>query len=357
MFHDLRRHIRHTIQDLTDRINAGSGKSSATPPSDGSAPSSAPSSSPAAGAGLSWRWRVGLWSAVGLFLFSLVYYPVGMLMVHVVDDDPTFDVPAAEILPNQSRAVAMTAALINREVNVHPWVANDPFFMPGAMLERMPSFQQGIISALGRFAFELTDQIGRVRGSSKADANLQQAAGLLQYSGTVWFFDSKVSLMPTASSESQYRRARQALLDYNMRLASREAVFDPRTDNLLATVDRFASDLGSSSAQLDRLIRDGGFWSSEATRFYYDSKGRSYAYYQLMKALGDDYQSVIKDRQLQGVWDQAVASLAEAARLKPILVLNATPGTSWFPNDLAAQGFYILRARTQLREITSVLQK
>jgi hypothetical protein len=253
--------------------------------------------------------------------------------------------------------VATAAALIHREVDVHPWVANDPFFLPGAMLDRMPSFQQGIIGALGRFAFELTDQIGRVRGSSKADGDLQQAAGLLQYSGTVWFFDPKVSIMPTASSESQYRRARRALMEYNARLGRGEAVFDPRTDNLLATVDRFASDLGSASAQLDRLIRDAGFWSTDATRFYYDSKGRAYAYYLLMKALGEDYQTVIRDRQLQSVWDQAVISLSEAARLKPVIVMNAAPGGFLFPNDLAAQGFYILRARTQLREITSVLQK
>ena len=60
-----------------------------------------------------------------------------------------------------------------------------------------------IVQALARFTFELTDQIGRVRGSSRTDADLQEAAGLLQYSGTKWVFDLSTSLAPTATSEAQ----------------------------------------------------------------------------------------------------------------------------------------------------------
>jgi hypothetical protein len=351
MFRDFLRRSRYALDDALDRLTFWRG------PQGGDEPKVQSSAEPAVPGSFGARARTIGFGLTGLFIFALFYYPIGMMLTHVVDDDPKFDVDPGSLKPNQSHAVALAAALIRREVDVHPWVANDPLFLPGSMLDRMPSFQQGIIGALGRFAFELTDQIGRVRGSSKADGDLQTAAGLLQYAGNVWFFDPKVSIMPTASSESQYRSARKALLDYNTRLGEGTAVFDPRTDNLLATIDRFASDLGSSSAQLDRLIREAGFLSGDATRFYYDSKGRAYAYLLLMRALGEDYQTVIRDRQLQVVWDQALASLAEAAKLKPVIVMNAAPGGFLFPNDLAAQGFYILRARTQLREITSVLQK
>ena len=221
----------------------------------------------------------------------------------------------------------------------------------------MPAFQIGIVAALGRFAFEMTDQIGRTRGSSQADSDLQHAAGLLQYPGTVWLWDPSISLLPTASSQAQFRRARQALTDYNARLAQGQATFDPRTDNLLATVDRFAADLGSDSAKIDREIREAGFFSGEATKLCYEAKGHAYAYYLLMRGLTDDYQTVIRDRQMQNVWDQAVASLAEAARTRPLIVMNGAPDSLIFPNHLATEGFYILRARTQLREITSILQK
>ena len=65
----------------------------------------------------------------------------------------------------QSKAVALAAALIQREVEETSWPANDPFFMPGYALDNMPNFQHGIQQALARFAIEMADQIGRSRGS------------------------------------------------------------------------------------------------------------------------------------------------------------------------------------------------
>jgi hypothetical protein len=337
MIQALGRRMRHLYEDITDRFHYGA---------DAPAPGK-----PRRWPGLLWR------AALVLFVFCLFYYPIGMILATRIDDNLNFDVPSSELRPGQSHAVALAAALIRRETNTHTWVANDPFFLPGAALDRMPSFQLGIVEALGRFAFEMTDQIGRTRGSSQADSDLQQAAGLLQYPGTIWVWDPSVSLLPTASSEAQYRKAAQSLDDYNRRLAQGTAVFDPRTDNLLATIDRFAADLGSDSAKLDREIREAGYWSAEATRLAYGVKGHVYAYYLVTRALRDDYQVVIRDRQMQSVFDQAIASLAEAARLHPLFVFNASPGSLFFPNHLAAEGFYVLRARTQLREITSILQK
>jgi len=38
-------------------------------------------------------------------------------------------------------------------------------------------------------------------------------------------------------------------------------------------------------------------------------------------------------------------------------VFNASPSSQFIPNHLAVQGFYLLRARTQLREVTNILLK
>ncbi len=46
-----------------------------------------------------------------------------------------------------------------------------------------------------------------------------------------------------------------------------------------------------------------------------------------------------------------------AAQLDPWVVWNGYPDGFLIPNHLAAQGFYLLRARTQLREITAILLK
>ena len=57
---------------------------------------------------------------------------------------------------------------------------------------------------------------------------------------------------------------------------------------------------------------------------------------------------------------QVVTEASGGATLREItsaLVDALNPDGFLIPNHLAAQGFYLLRARTQLREITSILLK
>jgi hypothetical protein len=304
-----------------------------------------------------YRRRLWLWPVV-LAVLLLVYYLAGMAWLHEVDDDPDFGLESSAP-ENGSRSVALAADLIDREINTNRWVANDPFFMPGAMLDNMPNYQQGIIAALSRFAIELTDQIARTRGSSQMDADLNNAAGLLRYPGDVWIFNPSTSLAPTASSESQYRQAMTALRNYNVRLAQGNAVFERRSDNLLATLDRIAGDLGSSSAAIDQhLAEHSGFgFDFEADDLFYANKGRLYAYYLLLRELGVDYAKVIQERDLTASWNQMLDSFQAAATLQPWFVVNGAPDSQLLPSHLAAQGFFLLRARTQLREITNILLK
>jgi len=302
----------------------------------------------------SWRLVAG-----GLVLIMAVYYPAGMIITHTVDDNLDFAAPAADTPPGASQAVAVAAALIEREIQTHRWVANDPFFLPGAALDNMPNFQTGLIKALSRFSFELTDQLGRTRGSSQADTDLQNAAGLLQYPPNVWVWDPSVSLAPTASSEAQYLKAARALRDYNKRLASGAATFERRADNLHATLDRIALDLGSASAQIDQRIEGAGLFPYDLSSddVFYETKGRLYAYYLIVKALRADFDGVVRERQLDGAFAQTLKSLHEAASLSPLVITNGRPDALFFPSHLGAQGFFLLRARIQLREITEILLK
>jgi hypothetical protein len=304
------------------------------------------------------RLRRYSWRALlGLVVLLLLYYPIGCLWRHKIDDNPAFG--PGEVPPGASRAIAVAAALIDREVDQHGWPANDPWFYPDAPLDNMPNYQQGIISALARFMLEMTDQIGRTRGSSQADADLQTAAGQLQLPGTKWLWDWRVSIWPSATAEAQYRAAREALLSYNGRLASGNAVFERRADNLLGTLDRIAADLGSASAVLEQRIEthSGDLIDFQADDTFYNVKGRLYAYGLLMRELGQDFAQVIAERELKPVWDQTVDNMMEAAQLQPWFVVNGAPDSQFFPSHLASQGFFLLRARTQLREITNILLK
>ena len=295
------------------------------------------------------------WGLGAILVAALLYYAVGGFVMSVVDDDPTFQ--PAETPPEASRAVAAAAALIDREVNQHFWVANDPFFYPSAWLDNTPNYQRGIVAALSRFTVEMTDQIGRTRGSSEADRDLDKAAGLLKFPGDVWIYDLSTSFLPTASSESQYRSARRALLTYNERLTAGQAIFERRADNLLATIERIATDLGSASSTIDQHLAAARSWliDRRVDDIFYGVKGRLYGYHVLLRALGEDFAPVIKERQLAGAWAQMLESLRQAAVLDPLVVVNGDPDGLYLPSHLAVQGFYLLRARTQLREISAIL--
>lgn len=299
------------------------------------------------------RWS--LRGGIALLAAVLLYYPAGMIWIHAVDDDVKLSV---DTKPNESRAVAAAAALIERETDRNRWTANDPFFLPASALDNMPNFQQGIIYALSRFVIEMSDQIGRVRGSSQVDQDLDSAAGRLKFPGTIWYFDFGTSWAPTTPSEQHYREARRDLVKYNERLAKGEATFERRADNLQATLERIAADLGSASAVIDHHIEQGAwFIDFDADDIFYQTKGRLYAYYLLLAGLKQDFGAVIDERELGKAWDQMLTSLQHAAEMDPLIVVNGDPEGQFLPSHLAAQGFYLLRARTQLKEIANILLK
>ncbi|MFQ5954894.1 MAG: DUF2333 family protein [Kiloniellales bacterium] len=305
------------------------------------------------------RSMLGLMAAVVVAV--LLYYPIGMIWVHRIDDDPDFAAGEAQGPPDgASRAVAVAVALIEREVDAHRWTANDPFFLPSAALDNMPNFQQGVVAALSRFVIEMRDRIGRVRGTSREDADLKRAAGQLSYDGTVWIVDLRTSWWTlTASSEKQYRAARRALIAYNDRLAAGDAVFERRTDNLLDALERIAANIGSDSAVIHRHIEEhsGDLLDLRGDDIFYWTKGGLYANYLLLRELAGDFANVIEERELTAVWANMLASFRAAATLRPWVVVNGDPGGQVLPSHLAAQGFYLLRARTQLKEVTNILLK
>ena len=305
-----------------------------------------------AGRGLR-RVLIGLALLIGLVA---LYYVGGAIWVQSIDDDPTFD--AVAVVPESgSRAVAVVADLLDREVNQHRWVANDPFFQPGYLLDNMPAYQTGMVGAVGRFTTELRDRVARVRGSSAVDPDLESAAGRINYPGDVWIFEwSGTPVQP--SSESQYRRGLEDLRRYNERLAQGTAVYERRADNLLATLDRISGDLGGDSAALTHEVDEGtsNFLDFNADNLFYSIKGKLYAYYLILRELEKDFAPVIKEKNLQASWAELLISLQLGATLHPWVVSNGPLDSMATPNHLAGEGFLLLRVRTKLEEIMDILR-
>ena len=76
----------------------------------------------------------------------------------------------------------------------------------------------------------------------------------------------------------------------------------------------------------------------------------------ILTALEKDYDGVVQSRELGNLMRGLVASLQQAALLDPWYVANGSQD-GLINNHLAIQGFYLLRARTQMREITNILLK
>jgi len=126
----------------------------------------------------------------------------------------------------------------------------------------------------------------------------------------------------------------------------------------LATLDGIASEIGASSGTLQKRIAKHGFLiDAIADDEFYKIKGRLYGYYMILRELKKDFANVIEEKRLGKLYDDMLEDLEDGAKLDPFAVMNMSPdGLAW-PNHLAAQGFYLLRARTQLRETTDSLLK
>ena len=86
-------------------------------------------------------------------------------------------------------------------------------------------------------------------------------------------------------------------------------------------------------------------------------KGRVYGYYMLLRDVGTDFDAVIADKQAAPIWAQMMGSLKVAAEMFPFVVANGAQDGLIVPSHLSAQGFYLLRARTQMREVADALAK
>jgi uncharacterized protein DUF2333 len=284
--------------------------------------------------------RIGLVARVALIvvLALAVVYPALAWWHSTIDDDPGFTARLAK--PSMSHVVANTAALINREVHKHGWTANAPWFSPNALLDDMPNYQTGIIEALATVVHGLNDR--------HADQDLQGATDLLHYRPDAWLWNS---------SGSQYRMAARNLRDYNKQLGAGQTAFDRSAGALQVLLDRIVSDLDASAQRIGTHLDTASGWpfDSVSDDVFYNAKGRLYAYEIVLDGAGADFGPVIAQRGLTGQWSAMMASLRSGAGMRPWMVMNGAPGASLFGCTLCGEGFYLLRARDEMRAIRDTL--
>ncbi|MCY6379512.1 DUF2333 family protein [Hoeflea prorocentri] len=268
---------------------------------------------------------------------------------------------------SRSVIVDVTADLIDFNVDQNAWISSTLLYKAGffgvpwdstPFLDNKASFQRGVHQAVQRTAIELVDTLGRVRGTSQVDPDLDRARGRIQYDQYTWYF-SLSPFGPLAPTPAAFREGRDKLRAFNDRLESCDAVFDARADNLISFIDRIAKDIGSTSAALrDRsAASNAGWFDTRADNQFWFTYGQLYAYYGILKAAHADFADVIESRQLEDVWTTMEDQLRKTLDLNPVIVSNGREDGWIMPSHLATVGFYLLRVRSNLVEVRSILDR
>lgn len=273
--------------------------------------------------------------------------------------------PAAGQTCNPSAIAAVSADLVDFNVNQNPWISsmitsklgffgvpwrNTPYF------DNKAAFQLGINQVMRRTTTELVDTLGRIRGTSQIDQNLQDARTALAWEEDAWYVGLRG---PTRPTPSVYREAIGKLRAFNDSLEKCTSTFDARADNLQQFLDRIAGDIGSTSdilrARLDSS--NAGWFDARADDRFWFAYGQLYAYYGILTATRKDFAGVVAERNLTAIWDRMQEQLRISLDMQPWVISNGNESSALFPSHLATMGFYLLRVRSQLIEIRQILDR
>ena len=297
-----------------------------------------------------WRFIIALF-----VIFIFLYYPLGASISNKIDTTTEYEITAPQ---GQSATVNALSFLINREINQHLWTPNLPFFFPAILLDNMPSFQSGIISAVGNITTSLSKCLdsGTLDGKEKLLVN---ASKFLNYPPNIWMFSPQNKLVPAPSSTSQYRRGRKNLINYNKALSLGENIFKPQSKDLEFILKRAAADLQNSSNRLDAHIRENSIsvFDFKADNIFYYQQGKLYAYLIIFKSIGQDYKNIIVDADAYQNWIKLLNNLEKASQISPFVIRNAELDASFAPNHLMILETYTNKAIINLWSIIVQLQQ
>jgi hypothetical protein len=286
---------------------------------------------------------------------------------------------------HESRTIAIQSHLIDFMVNENRWAPAHPLYKAGFFglvsfdatpwFDNMAAEQQGMLDIVRRLAIEMTDSLGRIRGTSLENEQLAAAQSSLRIDETAWYvnnpFRAEVNTV-SPSAAASYRKALPLYETYNNNLAGCNAVFDARADNLRGTLSRFTATLGATTSELearskswaydaknDRIVpADGnnhGWFDFRADNHFHRARGKMYALHGVLKGMRRDFYHVLEDKNALSVWDKLESSVAEAAMVDPWITSNGAADGVLFPDHLAVMAEMVLRARTAMVEVRDII--
>ncbi len=289
---------------------------------------------------------------LALALLAALYYAVGGHFAQRIDADSNF-AAGVDVSAGGARTAAVLAALVEREVDAHGWVANDPWFFPSAILDDMASFQTAVVATITR----RLEELGGLVGDGGPSADLETARDALAAPADRWTFDLAGGLAPQRTSEQVYREGVTALRRFDAAVASGAVTLDRSAAALAAIAATFAAELdAAAAANLRHVGERGGHWLDRAVddRFM-TTRGLAYAQLVAFDGLMADFAEALATA---GAAREALGvrrALGAAAALGPWLVMNGPADGQWRASHLAAQASYVLTAGAALRSFRARL--
>lgn len=234
-------------------------------------------------------------------------------------------------------------------------------FPPGVLLDNIPSWEYGALTALRDATTALRNHIARAQTQSREDPDLARAEPF-------FYFDHKSWQLP--SSESEYEKGIEALESYRLRLMKRDANFYSRADNLRQYLEVLEKRLGSLSNRLSASAGDTRQVSADERRtvvtrtpwliiddVFFEARGYTWAAMHILKAIEFDFRDILGNKTASVTLQQITHELedGQATYLSPV-ILNGG-GFGLFANYSLTLANYIARANAATIDLRSLLQQ
>lgn len=282
------------------------------------------------------RWKL-IFYIISIFLCC--YYGFGALISSRFNNK--IETPFKENLHPGQYTVSALSHVIKTQVDGAAWTPALPIIFPAAVLDNLPNFQIGVKDSARFFIKRLAKRT--------ANKNLKQAAELLSYPADIWLFSQNKEDKLSPGSAKQYRKALAKMKNF---ISSAPAPDDTYKD-LLAIIKDIDTILSKKISLIDKHIQEHNSETMDlrADDIFYQTQGTAYTLHYLLSALVKDYKEQILQANQYENLTTALKFLAEAVKMQPVIVKNASFTDSYSANHLAYLAYYLTQAKNNIQEI------
>lgn len=301
------------------------------------------------------------------------------------DAEPApFDVAASAQQRAQERGQPVVVGTVTTETLIRVaetlldkrggYLSND-YAPPGVWMDNVPNWEFGVLVQVRDLAKAYRNEFSRSQTQSTEDLDLLEADPLFSTPSDRW-------LLP--ASENQYRKAIVHVEKYLARLSDRDeynAQFYARADNLadwLAVVEKRLGSLSQRlSASVGQIRVDTDLGGDAEARqstptadqrpvrtpwskiddVFYEARGTTWALLHFLRAIEQDFASVLRDKNALVSLRQIIRELEESQQpLGSPIVLNGD-AYGFFANHSLVMANYVSRANAAIIDLRKLLER